>query len=74
MIVDFSLLNEDMLTIGKARLNLPTEDVEAAKLGLFATGKAYSQCCWVKYDIFWLDNGAQECHGTMHIRACQEAC
>lgn len=74
MIVFFQLLNEDGLTIGKARLDLPTEDVEAAKLGLFTTGKAYSQCCWVQYDLYWQDNGPQECHGKMHIRACQEDC
>lgn len=72
MIVDFQLLNEDMLTIGKARLDLPTEDVEAAKLGLKATGEAYTQCRWLKYDIYWQDNGSQECHGQIHIRPCQE--
>lgn len=74
MIVDFQLLNEDMLTIGKARLDLPTEDVEAAKLGLKATGEAYTQCRWLKYDIYWQDNGAQECHGKMHIQPCPEDC
>lgn len=72
MIVDFQLLNEDGLTIGKARLDLPTEDVEAAKLGLKATGEAYSQCRTLKYHIYWQDNGAQECHGLMNIRPCQE--
>lgn len=72
MIVDFQLLNEDMLTIGKARLDLPTEDVEAAKLGLKATGEAYSQCRWLVYGIYWQDNGAQECHGKMSIRPWQE--
>ena len=72
MIVDFQLLNEDMLTIGKARLDLPTEDVEAAKLGLRATGQAYTQCRSLKYNIYWQDNGAQECHGLMTIRPWQE--
>lgn len=72
MIVDFQLLNDDGLTIGKARLDLPTEDVEAAKLGLKATGEAYSQCRTLKYHIYWQSNGAQECHGLMNIRSCQD--
>lgn len=74
MIVDFQLFNEDQLTIGKARLNLPTEDVEAAKLGLRATGEAYTQCRWLKYDIYWENNGPQECHGLMRIPAWQTDC
>lgn len=72
MTVNFQLLNEDELTIGKAHLDLPTEDVEAAKLGLKATGEAYTQCRWLKYDIYWQDNGPKECHGRMSIRPCQE--
>ena len=74
MIVDFQLLNEDGLTIGKARLDLPTEDVQAAKLGLKATGVAYTQCRWLIYHIYWQENGAQECHGQMSIRPCPEDC
>lgn len=70
MVVDFQLMNEDMLTIGKARLHLPTEDLEAAKIGLMATGMAYPQCRWLKYDIYWQDNGVKECHGHMHIQSC----
>lgn len=70
MIVDFQLLNEDMLTIGKARLDLPTEDVKAAELGLRATGEAYTQCRWLRYHIFWQDNGPQECNGLMRIHPC----
>ncbi len=72
MIVEFQLFNEDGLTIGKARLDLPTEDFEAAKLGLKATGEAYTQCRWLKYDIYGQNNGPQECHGLMNIRTCQE--
>lgn len=72
MIVDFQLLNEYGLSIGKARLDLPTEDVESAKLGLKATGEAYTQCRWLKYDIYWQYNGSHECHGQMTIHPCQE--
>lgn len=72
MIVDFQLLNEDGLVIGKARLNLPTEDVEAAKLGLQATGEAYTQCRWLKYNIYTTYPHLQECHGLMYIRSCQD--
>lgn len=72
MTIEFELLNEDMLTIGMSRLNLPTEDVEAAKLGLRATGEAYTQCRWLKYSIYWYNKGPQECHGQMNIRPCQE--
>ena len=72
--IDFQLLNEDGLTIGKARLDLPTEDVQAAKLGLKATGEAYSQCRTLIYHIFWQDNGPQECRGLMNIRPCPEVC
>lgn len=71
MIVNFQLLNDDGLIIGQARLNLPTEDVEAAKLGLRATADAYTLCRWLKYDIYWQDNGSHECHGQMSIPPCQ---
>lgn len=70
MIVDFQLLNEDMLTIGKARLDLPTEDVEAVKLGLRATGEAYTQCRWLKYNIYWQDHGPHTEYGQMKILPC----
>lgn len=70
MIVDFQLLNDEGLILGKARLNLPTEDVEAAKLGLKATGESYTQCRWLKYEINWQDNGPHECHGQMSIHPC----
>lgn len=72
MIVDFQLLNEDMLTIGKARLDLPTEDVDAVRLGLKATGQAYTQCRWLKYQLYWNNNGAHECYGKMLIEPCQK--
>lgn len=72
MTIQFELLNEDMIIIGMSRLNLPTEDVEAAILGLRATGEAYTQCRWLKYDIYWQDNGPQECHGKMYIQPCQK--
>lgn len=74
MIVDFQLLNDDMLTIGKARLNLPIEDIKAVEIGLRAVGEAYTQCSFLKYDIYTQDNGPKEIHGEMRLQGCQEDC
>lgn len=74
MIVDFRLKNADGLIIGKARLDLPTEDVQAVKLGLLATGQAYTECRYLEYDIYWHAGGDMECHGLMNIIPCPKDC
>lgn len=72
MIVDFQLLNDDHLTIGKAKLQLPIEDFAAAIIGLRATAVAYTQCRWLTYSIYWQENGPKECHGRIGIKPCPE--
>lgn len=74
MIVDCKLLNEDGLTIGKAQITMPFEDVKAAMQGLKTTGQSYTECRWIEYDIYWQERGPQECHGKMRIEPCPEDC
>lgn len=72
MIINFQLLDDDGLIIGKANVDVPFEDIESAKLGLIATGQAYSPCRWIKYEMFYQQNGPKAIEGRIYIQPCPE--
>lgn len=70
MIINFELQDDDGLIIGKANVDVPFENIQAAKLGLISVGLAYPTCRWIKYEMFYQQNGPKAIEGNLYIQPC----